>query len=1560
MLIVWTALNFSPVQTWIVKKVAGNLSERLHTKVTVQKVDLAFFNKVSVQGLMIEDRNKDTLIYAGTTKVNITDWFFMKDKITLNYISLDNGIINMKRTDSVWNYQFIVDYFASPKSSGKSGGTEFDIKEAHLSNIVFNKTDKWIGQNMLASIKKLDIKLDGIDFKKKQVIINDLYLEQPLFSLSDYNGVKPVEANLTNILEKIPIVSAFKWNNSGWEVQLKKLQLINGSFINEKETIRAAYTDRFDGQHLLFSSINGSIEELVFKNDTLKANVLLSAKEKSGLDIKKLQSSMRFTPEKMEFNDLDLQTNNSRIGNYYSMHYNTFNEDMSNFLKSVTLEIRLKDSKIHSDDLAIFAPQLSSWKRIFYVNGTAKGAVDNFSAKKMEVKSGNTIVDGDIAMRGLPDIHTTFIDFKGNSLQTNYADLVAIIPALKNVTKPQLNKLGNIYYKGNFTGFLNDFVTFGTISTNLGVVTADLNMKLPDNGTPSYSGKLVTNNFKLGQFLNNNEVGSISLNGKLVGSGFKLDQLNANFDGSIHQIEINGYNYQNLGVKGDFKKNLFNGHLTIDDPNIKIKRLDGTLSLSGKEIAFNLDADLQYANLKNIHFTKENFELKGIFSLNFTGNNIDNFLGTARMYNANLKHDSTSLSFDSLNLTSLMRDNKKYLTLQSNEIDAELSGQFTIMELPDAFKVFLSRYYPVYIKKPSHEVSNQDFSFDIKTKQIDQYLKLFDKRLNGLNNSVITGNLNLARYELNVNANVPQFEYDGKKFTNIILKGNGNLDTLKADIAVDDVALSDSFHFPGTKLQLTANNDVSVIHLKTSASKTLNDAELNASIQTLSDGVKVHFFPSSFIINDKKWELAKDGELTLRRKYVDANEIKFVQDKQQIVLSTEVSGDPAETHIVAKLKDVNIGDFTPFIVTKPALKGILTGTATVKDPFGKFAIEFKGTVDSTSQDNNYIGKINIVASANTVTGDVKFKAEANDSASVFNIDGVFNYKDSSGNQMDINLYAGRLNLNILEPYLGSIFSKMEGIVHSDLKLYGSGGHKYLTGQATIDSGYLKIAYTQCKYFFKNETVTFKKDEIDLGSMKITDTLNNEGTVSGKMYHKFFQDFSFDNIRFETQKMLLLNTGKKDNSQFYGNVTGSALMTLNGPVTNMVMNIDGQPSIFDSSHIYLPTGSSKESNSVDYIEFIKFGSLMEDSLKTIKSSNIVVNMHLNANPACMIDVILDEETGDIIKGQGTGSLNIKVGNKEPLSIRGKYEITKGDYTFNFQTFFKKPFTLNRGSITWNGDPMQAIIDIDAEYVATDVDMSSLNIPSINSGTTLRQKEDIIIISHLRGNLSKPVITFEFQLPEKSNLRGDPFIVKRLEDFENDQNEMNKQVASLLLFNAFISNGQNFITGENMIAQVTSSIGGVVSGWLTNIFNKELLKATNGVVSTYIDINPTVNLQLTELQASVRAGVKIFLSNRIYFLIGGNLDYNNPYTQLNKKGLLTPDIVIEWLLNKDGSVRVVGFNRTSVDLTTGQRNRSGIQLSYRKDFNKLSDIFKSKRKIEEAEMKLNDTQVKVISN
>jgi hypothetical protein len=1541
----WGLLQTPRVQNWLVSQVSNFLSKELKTTVQVKHVEFGLFNKMLVEGVLITDRQKDTLLSAGLLKVNITDWFFFKDKPTLSYIGLSDALVNMNRTDSIWNYQFIVDYFSTPKkSTGKQSSIEIDLKILDLKNIVFNRVDKWTGQDMKGALKKLYLTTDKFDIKNKIINIKEVDIEEPVFGLYDYEGKKTPSLLPVITKTKITTPGQLQWNTDDWQLNITKINLKNGTFINERETARGSYTDRFDGQHIRFYAINGELENIVFAKDTVAANVKLATIEKSGFKVNQLVAVMKLTPEMMEFNKLEIITDKSKIGNYYAMRYDNFNADMSDFMHRVKLDGHFDNSKIHSDDIAYFAPELKTWKRLVYINGNARGTIDDLTAKNFTIKTDNSIVTGDISLKGLPDINSTFIDFKSIGSQTNYKDIAAIIPSLKGAGLSQFTSLGNIRFKGNFTGFINDFVAYGNINTALGNINADINMKLPAGKVASYSGKISSSGFQLGRLINNSKLGSIALNGNIKGEGFTTNTLNVNFNGKVQQVAFSGYNYQNITLNGKFVKSLFTGRVDIDDPNLKIVNLNGSVSLRGDSTQFSFTADLQKANLQRLKLTKGTFSLSGVLNLNFKGNNIDNFLGTAKMYNATFLHDSTRLSFDYLNLNSFIDSGRKTLSIQSNEVEGNISGRFKILELPDAFSLFLNRYYPAYFNNPKYDIKDQDFSFLIKTKEVSSYVKLFDKRLSGFDNSVFSGNLRLAQNEFNINASIPQFSYDGKNFESIELSGKGNQDSLNTTIAVRDIGISDSLHFPNTKLTLSSRNDISNIQLSTSASKTLSDAQLNAQLTTFNDGVKIHFSPSSFILNDKKWELGKDGEITLRKSYIEANDVRFTQGDQEIIISTELDKRTSNPNLVAKLKTVNINDFTQLFLTQPRLEGVVTGTFTLKNPFGKPVIEFDAMAEEFRLDNKEIGTVKIKGDVNTATGLITAKADAESDLNKFTLDGKYNYKDSGINKMNFALHAEKFDISILDNYMGGIFSNIKGNINTDdLKVYAGADHNYVTGTVNITEGELKVIYTQVKYKFSNETLIFNPDEIDFGLLQLKDTLNNTGTASGKIQHKFFTDFGFNNIRFETNKMLLLNTTKKDNSQFYGNVTGKALMALNGPVTDMRMDINGEPSAVDSSHIYIPTSNSTEYGKIDYIDFIQYGSKMEDEYKGRKESNFLVNMDLKANPACKIDVILDETTGDIIKGRGNGLLNIKVGTKEPLTIRGRYDITDGEYKFNFQTFLQKYFSITDGSsITWNGDPYLAQININAEYLAKKVDLNNLS-------ATTKQKENITIVAKMTGVLNKPDIKFEFELPPNSELSKDYFIRNKLDALKSDANEMNKQVASVLIFNAFVptDGNQGFFTGGNTIGIATSTIGGMVSGWLTNLFNKELEKATNGIVSTYFDINSTFDLQSKAalLQANLSAGVKLVLTSRLVVLIGGTLDYNNPYAQLNKKGLLTPDINIEWSLNNDGSLKVIGFNRTSVDLTQGQRNRSGIKLSYRKDFDKLSEIFspnKDKRK------------------
>jgi hypothetical protein len=106
-----------------------------------------------------------------------------------------------------------------------------------------------------------------------------------------------------------------------------------------------------------------------------------------------------------------------------------------------------------------------------------------------------------------------------------------------------------------------------------------------------------------------------------------------------------------------------------------------------------------------------------------------------------------------------------------------------------------------------------------------------------------------------------------------------------------------------------------------------------------------------------------------------------------------------------------------------------------------------------------------------------------------------------------------------------------------------------------------------------------------------------------------------------------------------------------------------------------------------------------------------------------------------------------------------------------------------------------------------------------------------------------------------------------------------------------------------------------------------------------VGPDLQSNVAKLQAAAKSGLVFTLLNgRLIISAGVNLDYNNPYinTGRNVNLFVTPDITAEWLLTQDGRIRLVGFNRTNYDLI-GQRVRTGVSLSYRKDFDRLTQLF-----------------------
>lgn len=1555
----WLAIQTTPVQNWLARQVTTRLSRDLNTTIRIKKVNFALFNRMLLEGTLVQDRNRDTLLYAGTAEVRITDWFFFKNNIELKYIALKNAQINFQRTDSVWNYQFLVDYFSAPKKVRSGKSIDYNFRLIDLENVSLVKKDGWEGENQVIRIGALKMDPEDVDMNKKIAHIRTLSIVKPEFFLYKYTGAKPRQPKPANEPDDEPVVNdpnKLRWNLGGWDIAINELTIENGIFKNDRLTDRQPY-DYFDGAHIRFYDITGSFRNLRLQQDTITASIQLKTKERSGLDVKNFTAKLTMHPELMEFDQLDIRTNRSRLRDYFAMRYNSF-DDMGDFISAVTMEGKFAGSELNSDDIAIFAPAVKDWDKIIRLQGNVKGTVDNLSSKNLLAQAGsNTVLSGDFHISGLPDINQAFIDFKANEFKTTYADAVKLLPQLRNITVPDLAKVQYLRFRGNFTGFIKDFVTYGTIETNLGIITSDLNMKL-NRRQPVYSGNINTSQFKLGEFIGNPQFGNLSFRGKIKGSGFALNALDATLEGNIQELGFKGYTYRDVDINGAFNKKLFNGKFVSKDPNLLVN-LDGVIDLNSATPRFDFTANLERANLRNLKLYDRNIEFNGKFHVNFTGTNIDDFIGNARIYEASVYNEGKRFSFDSLIVESKVIDNNKTLTVVSNEFDGAVAGEFSLRELPAAFQTFLHRYYPAYINPAKAISQNENFSFVITTRKVDEYLNLIDPNLQGFNYSTVSGRINSRDNLLDLNVEVPQFNYNNISFYNTNLKGRGNLDSLVVETSFGDVYINDSLHFPQTHVRVSSANDWSQVRIQTSANQTLNSADIVARVQTIPQGARIYFDPSTFEVNGKQWQIARDGELVLSSSVVSADGVRIFSGEQEVNVTTIPSSTGSTNDIQVLLKKINLGDFTPFLVKSNRIEGLFSGTVDIIDPFGKMQVELNGETEQFRLDNDSIGKIVTTGNYNKVTGRINFNVNSDNKDFTFDVKGLLANADSTGNrELDLAGNFKRTNISLIANYLSGIFSDISGYATGQLRVTGTTSKMKWLGKMQLDSARMKVNYTQVYYNIPSAVVDFRDGYIDFGALTLVDDLKNTGQITrAKLFHTGFKDMSFD-FAINSRRMLLLDTKARDNSQFYGRVIGNVNFTLTGPQEDMHMNIQGEP--VDSSSIYLPTSSaSRESNDADFIVWKVYGKEMQP-VPRAKETNLTVTLDITANNYVNAYVILDELTGDIIKANGRGNLEIRAGTNEDLSIVGRYNVDRGNYLFTFQSFLRKPLVLleNSGNyIQWTGNPYDATIKIDARYEAQNVRFSDLNLAgagiTLNNQNLQRFRGDVHVIASLTGSLMKPDIRFQIELPPGSQLRNDQDAQFVLQRIQSDENELNKQVAFLLSLNAF-GPLSNTGTGNLVTRGFESIVVNSISGFISNQISKQLSRAFEkaGVKvnfnaqlysgSNFLNDNAS-NLTPDRSQLDL-SFAKSLLNERLTFTFGSALDFglNNQQVQAARTQFL-PDLSAEWKISPDGRLLLTFFYRDSWNyIINSRQNRSGVSISHRREFDTLSELFRRRKK------------------
>ena len=245
----------------------------------------------------------------------------------------------------------------------------------------------------------------------------------------------------------------------------------------------------------------------------------------------------------------------------------------------------------------------------------------------------------------------------------------------------------------------------------------------------------------------------------------------------------------------------------------------------------------------------------------------------------------------------------------------------------------------------------------------------------------------------------------------------------------------------------------------------------------------------------------------------------------------------------------------------------------------------------------------------------------------------------------------------------------------------------------------------------------------------------------------------------------------------------------------------------------------------------------------------------------------------------------------------------------------------GSITWNGDPYSATIDIRAKYSLN----ASLYDLTLDAENKRRIPVDCELI--LTGNIMNPDIGFDIDFPHMDP--GSEATVKALILTEQ---QLNKQIFSLLVLGRFQPVlGFGDPTSDIVSANSTELLSNQLSSWLSQI-NEDF----------DIGINYRPGDEITNREVEVALSTQLF-NDRLS--INGSVG-NNPDISAQNSSEIVGDFDINYKITKEGKVRVKAYNHANETYLSTDNNpyTQGLGLFYMKEFNSIKDLFKRKEKYE----------------
>jgi hypothetical protein len=167
--VLYLLLQISEVQTFMVKRITNHFSNEIKSTISIGSIEYKFFNKLSINDMIIKDKNNDTLLYSRKLQVSIRRMDFKNKSFRLGKVSLINPVIAFI-TDStgLMNLTWYLDLIRNPADTGNHAGSRISVDQIDIINARFSLINK------SGPIGKTRINFNNLNLSEINGIIEDL------------------------------------------------------------------------------------------------------------------------------------------------------------------------------------------------------------------------------------------------------------------------------------------------------------------------------------------------------------------------------------------------------------------------------------------------------------------------------------------------------------------------------------------------------------------------------------------------------------------------------------------------------------------------------------------------------------------------------------------------------------------------------------------------------------------------------------------------------------------------------------------------------------------------------------------------------------------------------------------------------------------------------------------------------------------------------------------------------------------------------------------------------------------------------------------------------------------------------------------------------------------------------------------------------------------------------------------------------------------------------------------------------------------------------------------